>query len=54
MYYVEVQRVSPYVESLWYDFDTLEEAIDYAKQTRMMSGVDECIITDEDENEIEY
>ena len=54
MFYVEVQRFSPYLESLWYEFDDLEEAIDFANENRCLMGVDDCYIYDDDENGIEY
>lgn len=52
MYTVCVKRVSPYVEDLYYDFDNLSEANEYAFDIAQLYGVDEAVIFDEDAEEI--
>ena len=53
MFTVCVTRTYPYVEDLWYEFDTLEEAMDFAIQTCSMQSVDEVTVYDEDENVVD-
>jgi hypothetical protein len=48
MYEICVTRVTPYVEDLWYEVDTLEEAIGNANDYARMSGVDEVTIYNTD------
>lgn len=48
MFGVNVSRVSPYVEDLWYEFDTLDEAVGYANDYARLSGVDEVTIYNPD------
>lgn len=52
-YYVEVKRSHPCVESLWYEFDKLEEAVEYAQNVYNLKGVDSTRVTDEKETIIE-
>ena len=47
MFYVEVKRSFPYVESLWYEFEKLEEAVEYAQNIYNLKGVDSTKVTDE-------
>ena len=48
MYEICVTRVTPYVEDLWYEVETLEDAIAYATDYATMSGVDEVTIYNPD------
>ena len=42
MYWVNVCRNEPYVESLWYDFTDFDEAVDYCRKIANLNGV-ECV-----------
>lgn len=39
MYNVEVERDSPYIEDLWYDFDDKSDARGFAEDVHNISGV---------------
>lgn len=53
MYNVCVDRVYPYVEELWYEFDNLQEAKEYAEETSTLVGVHATYVYDEDDTMIE-
>lgn len=48
MFGVCVSRVAPYVEELWYEFDTLDEAMGYARDYARLYGVDEVTVFNPD------
>ena len=52
MFSVLVERVSPYVECLWYEEDTLEKAKELANDYCNLSGVDCVVIFDEKQQKI--
>lgn len=52
-YAVEVQRVEPYTESLYYEHDDPDAARAYAKETARLRGVKQVVIWDENEEAVE-
>ena len=48
MFEICVTRTIPYVEDLWYEVDTLDEAISDANDYARMYGVDEVTIYNPD------
>ena len=53
MFNVKVDRVYPYVEELWYEFDDLQEASKYAEETSTLVGVHATYVYDEDDTVVE-
>ena len=47
VYTVEVQRNHPYTESLWYEYQDLEEAKKDAKETARLFGVQQVVVWNE-------
>ena len=50
MFYVEVERYSPYNECLEYSFQTFDEAYDYAEETAKLQGVTRTLVYGEEYN----
>lgn len=54
MFVVEVVRTVPEVKSSWIEFDSLDKAMDYARDMSNNPCIDEVFIMDENDNGVEW